>query len=71
MDGRLVDALAQNPLVFAVGAAAAIAAVAAPLWVAARLPVLNSRGRFGVPARWTAAGVFLANWAYVAWRNSH
>jgi hypothetical protein len=63
--GRPLEALAANPLAALGGAAFVLGGLAAPLWVAAKLPVPD----LGAPlAGWVKIAIvaaLLANWAWV------
>jgi hypothetical protein len=68
LDGRVLDALALNPLVAVVGLAFLVGGIVAPLWAWRRGtgPQLT-----GLPLwlRLVAVGLILANWAWVLVRT--
>ena len=67
LDGRPLDALAANPLAALAGGAFVLGGLAAPLWVAVRLPAPDLAAPLAPWARIAIIVVLLANWAWVIW----
>jgi len=65
LDGRPLDALAANPLAALAGGAFVLGGLAAPLWVAARLPVPDLAAPLAPWTRIAIIVVLLANWVWV------
>lgn len=65
LHGRVLAALAANPLITILGLGFAAGGIIAPVWALARGPVPALSGKLPVWARVLAVAVILVNWAYL------
>jgi hypothetical protein len=69
LEGRVLDALAWNPLVTLAALVFLAGGIAVPVWILAGGPLPVPGRRIARPARVAAAGVIVANWIYLFLRG--